>query len=126
MNTITTTGAEFKRYYNDETAWPEGAFHEDLLIHVDKVAMGDDGIYIENIADTAEVVIECGIVMALENDKDMDMIDHFEKWRRAQVFTSVIVDIDHEKLAQLEAAVLALGGVVRGAQAEKPAGLRPQ
>lgn len=38
MTTITTTGADFKRYYNDETAWPEGAFHEDVLIHVDKVS----------------------------------------------------------------------------------------
>lgn len=125
MTSITTTGADFKRYYNDETAWPEGAFHEDVLIYVNQVAMGDDGIYIENIADTAEVVIECGIVMALENDRDMDMLDHFEKWRRAQVFTSVIVDIDPEKRTQLEAAVLALGGVVRGVQADKPAGPKP-
>ena len=125
MNTITTTGAEFKRYYNDETAWPEGAFHEDALIHVDKVAMGDDGIYIDEIADTAEVVIECGLVMGLENDTDMDMIDHFEQWRRAQVFTSVIVDIAPENLAKLETAVLALGGVVRGVQADKPAGPKP-
>ncbi len=125
MTTITTTGAEFKRYYNDEAAWPEDAFHEDVLIHIDKVATGDNGIYIDEIADTAEVVIECGIVMGLENDADMDMLDHFEKWRRAQVFTSVIVDIDPEKRAQLEAAVLALGGVVRGVQADKPAGPKP-
>ena len=125
MTTITTTGADFKRYYNDEAAWPDGAFHDDVLIHVDQVAMGDDGIYIENIADTAEVVIECGIVMGLENDADMDMIDHFEKWRCAHLFTSVIVDIDPEKRAQLEAAVRALGGVVRGVQADKPAGPEP-
>lgn len=125
MTTITTTGADFKRYYNDETVWPEGAFHEDALIHVDKVAMGDNGIYIDAIDDTAEVVIECGIVMGLENDIDMEMIDHFEKWRRAQVFTSVIVDIAPENRAQLEAAVLALGGVVRGVQADKPSMPRP-
>lgn len=125
MPIIKTSGAEFKRYYNDEAAWPEGAFHEDALIHVNGVSMGDDGIYVDAIDDNAEVVFESGIVMGLANDADMEMADHFAQWKRAQIFTSVIVDIEPEKLAQLEAAVLAMGGTLRGVQTDKSSMPRP-
>ena len=38
--TARTNGAEFKAYYNDKNAWPEGWYHEYATITVNGVAYG--------------------------------------------------------------------------------------
>ena len=37
--TARTNGAEFKAYYNDKKAWPEGWWHEDANITIDAYTM---------------------------------------------------------------------------------------
>lgn len=40
--TVKTTGAEFKRFYNDTAFWPEGAWHEDEEIEVNDSPLLED------------------------------------------------------------------------------------
>lgn len=84
---IKTTGSEFKAFYSDKTAWPEGAWHEEEV---------------EKIADAAKVTIEGGIVF--KNDQATDgptMESLFRAWRKRQNTATLSVTVDKAKEAQL-------------------------
>ena len=57
---ISTLGSEFKRYYNDPAAWPEGAWYDDAEITVD----GEDATEMEpeQFPDDAKVRLRGGVV----------------------------------------------------------------
>lgn len=97
---IKTTGAEFKAFYSDKIAWPEGAWHEEETITVDGKV--DDDYDIEKIADAAKVTIEGGIVF--KNDQATNgptMEFHFRAWRKRQNTATLSVTVDKAKEAQL-------------------------
>lgn len=80
---IKTTGAEFWRFYEDEKAWPEGAWHEDTVVKVDSEVVDD--YTSELLPDTAQVVIDGGVIYMDEyGDKSAAFESHFRKWRKAQ------------------------------------------
>ena len=107
---IKTNGAEFKRFYNDETAWPDGAWHEDemLLVNGDEWAQG-----ITEIPDDAIVNLSGGAVFGLPSNAEPSMELHFKNWRRRQTTTTILVECDLTKVDDVKAAVKAAGGRVK-------------
>ena len=104
---IKTNGAEFKRFYNDETAWPDGAWHEDelLLVNGDECEAG-----IDTIPDNAIVNLSGGAVFGLPSGAEPSMELHFKNWRRRQTATTILVECDLTKVDDVKAAVKAAGG----------------
>ena len=77
---VKTTGAEFKRYYNDPVAWPHGQWYYDSIIEVNHVA-----VMVPNaIDDYASVVIRSGYVWSANNGDVGSLESHFKKWRSSK------------------------------------------
>ena len=55
-----TTGAEWKRYYQDAKAWPDGWFHEDEEVTVNGVY--DEDADLTAVPDDAAIVVKGGII----------------------------------------------------------------
>lgn len=111
---INTIGAEFKRFYDDETAWPDGAWHEDelLLVNGDEWAQG-----ITEIPNDAIVNLSGGAVFGLPSNAEPSMELHFKNWRRRQTTTTILVECDLTNVDDVKAAVKAAGGKVKGGAA---------
>lgn len=106
-----TTGAEFKRYYNDKTAWKEDWWHENEEITIDG-RPGED-IEIEAVADGAKIVIYGGIIYEGDyQNEGASMESHFKKWRKAQSVEFLTIEVPKDKSESLIAAVVAAGGKV--------------
>lgn len=109
---VKTSGAEFKRFYNDATFWPEGAWHDDDVILVDGVEQED--IDVEKIPETAKVTIEAGVVfMSDSDDRGVGLDTHFRRWHKAQTTRQIVVEVDVAHLDALIAAIKAAGGRVQ-------------
>lgn len=109
--TVKTTGAEFKRYYNDPVFWPEGAWRDDDVILVDGVEQED--IDVDKIPDAAKVTIEAGVVFkSVSDDEGVNMGTHFRRWLKAQTLRTVLVEVDSTKFEAVVAAIKAAGGRV--------------
>ena len=74
---IKTSGAMFKRFYNDNSAWPEDSWHEDeeLLVNGDA---HEDGSF-NDIPDDATIVLSGGVVFGLQNGTETSMELHFKR-----------------------------------------------
>lgn len=71
---IKMTGAEWKKFYDDQTVWKGGAYHDDSCILVNGVNVDDDeNIEIDKVDDNAVVEIECGLFY--ESEKVRDPVD---------------------------------------------------
>lgn len=106
-----TTGAEFKRFYNDPQFWPEGAWHEEDVITFDGVE--PEGIDVDKISDTAKVVIVSGVVFLSQDDREGVALDsYFRRWLKTQATRQLIVEVDVSKMDAVLAAVKAAGGKV--------------
>jgi len=108
--TTKTTGAEFKRYYTDPVAWPEGWWHDDTYITVDGVDYSENDL--TTMPDEAVVKIESGYVVCGDSGDTMSMDAHFRKWRKAQNTTVLMVTVDNDKLEAVKEAIKAAGGKV--------------
>lgn len=107
-----TTGAEFKRFYSDPTAWPDKAWHEDEEVIVDGANCSDDHDY-TTIPDDAVVKVSGGVVYGLNDGKEEPSLEaHFKRWRRLQSEETFVVICDKDKLDAVQAAVKAAGGKV--------------
>lgn len=108
---VKTTGAEFKRFYNDPEFWPEGAWHDDDLVLVDGVEQDD--IDVDKIADAAKVTIQAGVVLMSESDDEGVAFDaYFRRWRKSQTTRTIVVEADASKLDAIMAAIKSAGGNV--------------
>ena len=78
--TAKTNGAEFKAYYNDKNAWPEGWCHDDVIITIDGVE--DDGSTdLSAVCDDAAVNIKGGGVYRNDDSQlQISMETHFKRW----------------------------------------------
>ena len=112
---IKTIGAEFKRFYDDETAWPDGAWHEDELLLVNGDEWEDWDI--AEIPDNAIVKLSGGAVFDLPNGGEPSLELHFRRWRKRQTLTTILVECDLAKLDAIKAAIKAAGGTVGGGAA---------
>lgn len=109
---IKTTGAEFKRYLNDDTFWPEGAYYDEEVLTVDNREWNcEDGT--DAIPDSATVRLFGGVVFSLSGKTMKNMGSHFNKWRKTQKATSFIVECDLDRLDEIKAAIKSAGGKVK-------------
>ena len=112
---IKTTGKEFKAYYTDKKAWPDGAWHECDIVTVNGVV--DDDFYFDvgKLPDNAKITIEGGIV--LKDDQATDgptMESHFRAWRKKQNTTFLSVEVQKDKADALRELIKQAGGKVSG------------
>ena len=105
--TVKTTGAEFKRFYNDSAFWPKGASHEEEEILAD----GEEADILNEIPDSAVVSITGGIVFGIEG-KEPSLESWFRAWRKKQTTTSFVVECEIVDKAEVIAAIIAAGGKV--------------
>ena len=107
---IKTTGAEFLRFYNDETIWPEGAWHDDETILVNGQEV--DHYAEDTIEADAQISIEHGVVFKDERGEvELGSFEgYFKKWRKAQNTVFLTVEAPKEKLNAIKAAIRTAGG----------------
>lgn len=110
-----TTGAEFKRFYNDKQFWPDDGgdtYHDDAVLKVDGEYQ-EDGIDTDTLADTAVVTIEGGFVCgpALAG-KEPSLEAYFKRWRKGQTIALFLVECDTQVIDAVKAAIRAAGGRV--------------
>lgn len=107
--TVKTSGAEFKRFYNDHAFWPDGAWHEGEEIEVDGYPLSEDDV-IGEVADSAAMKITGGVILGLPNGNEPSLEGFFKKWRKEQNAVSLVVECGKDKEAAVRAAVRAAGG----------------
>lgn len=108
--TTKTTGVEWKRFYGDKTAWPEGTWHEDEELTVDGEAWTWDHDMM-TIADGAVLTVAGGIVYLNEGDTDGPSVEtHFKRWRKAQSTVVFVCEAPRELEEAVRAAIKAAGG----------------
>lgn len=78
---VRTTGAIWNLFYADNTAWPNGAHHDDTLLAIGGKEAPD--VEIENLPLDATVEIRSGYVI-LPNGTDLSLVQHFENWLARQ------------------------------------------
>lgn len=101
-----TTGAEFKRFYNDPKYWIEenDMFHEDELLMVNGVQWDNDEDR-DKIPDNAKVVIIGGVVFSNEwdSDKAPGFDTFFIRWKKGQNTTILCIEVKKEEVARITA-----------------------
>ena len=105
--TVKTTGAEFKRFYNDPAFWPKGAWHEDDEILAD----GEEPDILDEIPGNAVVSITGGIVFGIEG-KEPSLESWFKKWKKTQTTVLFVVECDITAKVDLISVIRAAGGKV--------------
>ncbi len=110
--TARTNGAEFKAYYNDKKAWPEGYYHEGEIITVN--GEEDDGkADLAVIDDDAIVTISWGCVYKDCGDPlPISMETHFTRWRKSQKTERVIVEVEKARKTEFLEAIKRVGARV--------------
>lgn len=111
---VKTTGAEFKKFYGDNSLWPKGTYHDDAILFVDGVEQ-EDGIDTETLSDEATVYIEGGYLVGpqWENNEGPSLEIYFKRWRKAQSTTLLSVECDKSVLEAVKAAIRNAGGKVK-------------
>lgn len=103
--TVKMSGAEFKRFYNDPSLWPEDTWHEDAAIEVDGIDQ-PDGVDVDNLSDTAKISITGGVLFGPQwEDEGPSLETYFKRWRKKQTTCVLIVECDQ---SDIEAVKLAL------------------
>lgn len=108
---IKTTGAEYKRFYNDPTAWPDDSWYEDVELLVNGVELTPE-LGVVDIHDDAVINLSGGVVFGLPNGTETSVEAHFKRWRKRQTTTTFLVECDMDKVDEVKAAVKAAGGKV--------------
>lgn len=107
---VKTTGAEFKRFYNDSAFWPGESWHEDECVTVNGEDWSDDHDY-NVIPDDATVRVEGGVVLGL-GGSEPSLEGHFKRWRKQHSVASFLVECDGARVEEVKAAIRAAGGRV--------------
>lgn len=111
-----TTGAELKAFYDDKNFWPEGTWHEDEEVTIDGASVPDDFDFYA-VSDVATLVIANGFVTNNDGDDLGSFEGYFKKWRKQQSTAFLAVEVSHDKLEAVKAAIIAAGGKVSQVQA---------
>lgn len=109
--TVKTIGAEFKRFYSDDSIWLTGMYHEDEEVTIN----GDQCIDFDykNTPDDAVVTVSGGVVCGPQFDENEPSLEtFFKRWRKAQTTASFVVECDLAKLDAVKAAIQTAGGRV--------------
>jgi hypothetical protein len=111
---IKTTGAEFKRFYDDPEVWQGDAFHEGELITVNGVEIEEGYFDHSKLSDDDIVTVEGGVIYADGNgDEERGSMEScFRLWRKAQNCIFFNVEAPKDKVDAIKAAIKAAGGKV--------------
>jgi hypothetical protein len=111
---IETTGAEFKRFYDDTEVWGtenDGSVYcDDEVITVNGVDH-TEGVYTEDVPDDARVTLTGGYIYGL-GDRPLSFELVFKRWKKGQETASMVVECDIGLLDAVVAAVKSAGGRV--------------
>lgn len=113
--TVKTTGAEFKKFYNDAEFWPYGVFHYDEEIEIDGIPRlnGLDDINLNGLSDSARLVLSGGYI-ELENGSINDSFEgYFRKWRKKQTVIFLIVEVKNDQVDAVKDAIKSAGGKIK-------------
>ncbi len=113
--TTKTTGAEFKRFYNDKEIWPDDTWAEDEVVTVDGSSFkNDDGMFdYDTIPDAAIVTVAEGYVDGPQFDGEGPSFEtYFKRWKKKQTTATLIVECPLDKVDAVKAAIKAAGGKV--------------
>ena len=135
MARVTTTGAQYKKFYADQSVWEPEKGHswyleDDLIIINDEEDVDIEELYrrygdnLQSIPDDAKVVIEGGY-MAWQGDGEPpeergDLVAYFKKWDKRQSTIMAVAtfelpkDIAPDKLEEIRATLLGLGAKLSG------------
>lgn len=108
---VKTTGAEWKKFYNDPGFWPPGAWHDDEVITVGGVACEE--VLFDDVADNQQFTVHGGVVYLKENDRDGPSLEsHFRRWRKRQSNLYLCVVVPRDKETELREFLKQIGGAV--------------
>ena len=114
--TVKTTGAEFKRFYNDKEFWPEGAATGEETWHEDEVVLVDGEVWdveFEEIPDEARVTVQYGAVYnAMFGSSETSFESYFRRWKKKQDTVSFVVECKNEDAELIKQYVKNAGGRV--------------
>ena len=108
---ITTNGKTWNAYYADNTAWPEGSYHDDC-----EISVTENGVEIfaelGNVPNEASVVIRGGVVIFEYDGYRQNLCEHFTTWLEKQTFAFGVFKVPKDKIEAVAAAIEAAGGSV--------------
>lgn len=106
---LKVTGAEWKKFYDDDTVWAGEAYQDDCLILVDGVNADEgEGIDLSKISDTAKVEVCSGYIVRHTDDGDehFDILKVFKAWSKKQNVVFVTLGVPKDRLEEFTALVL--------------------
>lgn len=109
---VKVTGGEWNRFYAEAEAWPDGAWHEDEEITIDGKALPDD-FDLSAVPDAAILTLTGGVVYLKELEEGPSLETLFKRWRKRQTTTVLVVEVPHEAVEAVRAAIASAGGKVR-------------
>jgi hypothetical protein len=104
---IKTTGAEFKRFYDDPSVWGWNGWCEDIELNVNNSIIIDQEI--DSLADSDNIQILNGVIY-FDDESDASLETTFKKWRKRQITTILMVEVPKEKAEALKIEIRNLGG----------------
>ncbi|MDY0362672.1 MAG: hypothetical protein RBR08_14570 [Desulforegulaceae bacterium] len=104
------SGYEFKKFYEDPIAWPDGCWHEEAVLKINGEKMD---LNIDFIKDTDEIEFIEGVVYTEDDVVSIGTLEEsFLKWRNAQDTVFVLVQVDKNLLDSVSAAIRNAGGTI--------------
>lgn len=77
---VKTTGAEFKRFYNDPATWAGGVWLKNAMLHIEGGDQGED-VEVETLPDNAIVTIQGGVMVGPECEGEGPSLQTcFKRW----------------------------------------------
>uniref|UniRef100_A0AAU6W0A8 Uncharacterized protein n=1 Tax=Pseudomonas phage Nican01 TaxID=3138540 RepID=A0AAU6W0A8_9CAUD len=107
-----TNGKELKEFWNlGEPWWLKDGWVEGDSYTVNGVEM-DDTFEPGSCADTDQITIVSGVIVDAVSERELDLNSQFRKWRKSLTTTTVLVEIDLDKLDDLKTHVKSLKGKI--------------
>lgn len=110
--TVKILGVEFKRYYEDSQAWPDGWWHEDEEITINGFD-GDGDVDLSAVKDSDVITLKGGAIYKGGYDfEGSSMESHFKQWRKKQTTAVIVVEVPVEMVDTFRETVAKAGGKV--------------
>jgi len=110
---VKCTGAEWKAFYSNNEYWPEGYWHDDVLVSINGQESDDFlDADVDTVADDAVIRIEAGHVFEEDGEPVRSLEAHFKKWKKEATTVMLVVQVDRKKADDVKAAIKAAGGKI--------------
>ena len=111
-----TDGATFKAFYRDKNYWPEGTYHDEVLVLINGEDPGEN-ISLDKVNDSDVLTIKHGWLFELPDGRggyieDRTFEAHFLEWLKEQNTVRIVAELPKDLIEQVKAAISAAGGTV--------------